>query len=184
MRLKISLDLDDTIVSFYDHYVNIFGLPKTDLDVTKKVRGILLKDKEFWLTQPLINIPNFIPHCYCTARLISKKLIKEQLRLNNLPRAPIYQIMGVGLSKYPRLKRAGVDVHIDDNIKNFIDLNLKGIPCLLINNKHNYNWGPVGRIFSLDKEEIEESYFLFKDTMFDYFKDLVDDYRREVLRQY
>ena len=178
MNLKISLDLDETIVSFYDHYVDTFGLPKTDLEITKKVRGVLLKDSEFWLTQPLINTPNFVPHCYCTARLISKKLIKKQLQLNDLPKAPIYQVMGVSLSKYPQLRRAGIDVHIDDSIKNFIDLNLKGIPCLLIDGKYNQEWGPIGRIFSLDKDEIEDTYHLFIDTMFDYFKDLVNEYRR------
>lgn len=178
MNLKASLDLDGTVFNWTDHYINNFGIPKTNLEVTKNVRGVLLKDKEFWLTQPLINTPNFIPHCYCTARLINKNLIRKQLKINNLPEAPIYRVYGVSLSKYPQLKRAGIDVHIDDSLKVFIDLNLKGIPCLLIDNSDNQEWGPIGRIFSLDKDEIEDIYHLFIDTMFDYFKDLVNEYKR------
>lgn len=176
--LKISLDVDGTIFNFVDHYINNFGVPKTNLEITKNVRGVLLKDKEFWLTQPLINTPNFIPYCYCTARLINKNLIKQQLKLNSLPKAPIYQVYGISLSKYPQLKRAGIDVHIDDSISNFIDLNLKGIPCLLIDNPDNQEWGPIGRIYSLNKEEITDCYYLFKDTLFDYFLDIVNEYRR------
>lgn len=182
MKIKVSLDLDDTVFNWNDYYKQIFGEPKNDLEVTKRIARMLLKDKKFWLSQPLINIPNFIPHCYCTARIIPKSLIKKQIQINNLPNVPVYQVFGFSLSKYSQLRRANIDVHIDDSVKNFIDLNSKGIPCLLIDRPHNQEWGPIGRIFSLNKEEIEESYFLFKDTMFDYFKDLVDDYRREVLR--
>lgn len=172
MNLKISLDLDDTIVSFKDHYISRFGIPKTDLEITKKVRGILLKDKEFWLSQPLINIPDFIPTQYTTARLISKNWIKQQLKLNNLPNSPVYQVMGISISK-AKMLRGRVDVHIDDNLNVFKDLNSKGIPCLLIDAPYNQEWGPIGRIFSLQKQEIEETYKLFIDTMFNNFNKLL-----------
>lgn len=171
--LKISLDLDGTIVDFNNHYISKFGMPKNDLEITKNVMGVLRKDKEFWMTQPLLNTPNFIPHCYCTARVISKEWIKEQLRMSLLPKAPIYQVFGVSLSKAPQLKRSGAAVHIDDSLYVFKDLNSKGIPCLLLDSSNNKEWGPIGRIYSLDKEEIEETYHLFKDTMFPYFKDLI-----------
>lgn len=173
MRLKVSLDLDDTIFSFYDHYISRFGKPKSDIEITKNIIGVLKKDKEFWLTQPLINTPNFMPHCYCTARLISKQLIKKQLEINNLPKVPIYQVFGYSISKVPQLKRSGADVHIDDSLHNFINLNLKGIPCLLLDSPNNQDWGPIGRIYSLDKDEIEETYHLFMDTMYPYFKELI-----------
>ena len=178
MTLKISIDLDDTILSFYRHFVDYFGEPKSDSEITKKVRGVLLNDKEFWLSQPLIDAPNFIPHCYCTARIIPKKLIREQIQLNNLPNAPIYQVFGFGLSKYAQLRRASANVHIDDSISNFIDLNSKGIPCLLIDRPHNQEWGPIGRIYSLDKDEIIDTYHLFKETMFDDFNLLINDLKK------
>lgn len=172
MRLKISLDLDDTILSFQNHYISRFGQPKTDLEITKNVRGILLKDKDFWLSQPLINIPNFVPTQYTTARLINKNWIKQQLELNNLPKCPIYQVMGVSISK-ARLLRGRVDVHVDDSLRVFKDLNSRGIPCLLIDAPHNQEWGPIGRIFSLNEEEINETYDLFMNTVFNNFKSLL-----------
>lgn len=171
---KISLDLDGTIVDFYNHYLSKFGHPKTDLEITKNVVGPLRKDTKFWLTQPLINVPNFIPHCYCTARVIAKKLIKKQLEINHLPKAPIYQVPGVSLSKYFQLKRSGAEVHVDDSLQVFMDLNLKGIPCLLLDSPGNQHWDePVGRIFSLDRDEIEDAYHLFKTTIFPHFKEFV-----------
>lgn len=172
MRLKISLDIDDTLVSFYQHYISKFGNPKSDLEITKKVRGILLKDKDFWLSQPLIRIPDFIPVQYTTSRLIPKTWIKEQLKLNDLPNSPVYQVMGVSLSK-AKMLRGRVDVHIDDSIKVFKDLNSKGIPCLLIDTPFNQDWGPIGRIYSLDIDEIENAYNLLKNTVFKDFKNLL-----------
>lgn len=172
MKLKVSVDLDDTILAFQNHYKERFGCPKNDFEITKNVRGILLKDKEFWMSQPLINFPNFIPTQYTTARLISKNWIKQQLKNNNLPNSPVYQVMGVSLSK-ARMLKGRVDVHIDDSLKVFKDLNSRGIPCLLIDAPHNQEWGPIGRIYSLNIEEIEDIYELFMNTVFNNFKKLL-----------
>lgn len=171
--IKISLDLDGTVLEFYNHYISRFGVPKTDLEITKNVVGPLRKDKDFWLTQPLINVPNFKPHCYCTSRVIEHRWIREQLVINNLPIAPVYQVHGVALSKYPQLKRSSANVHVDDSLSVFMDLNKKGQPCLLLDSPNNQSWGPIGRIYSLDKDEIEDTYHLFLDTMFPYFKELI-----------
>ena len=173
MNTKISLDLDGVLLEFYQHYLAKYGQPKDDLTITKHVMGELRHDKQFWLTQPLINSVNFIPHCYCTARVISKDWIKEQLEINHLPKAPVYQVFGVRLSKYPQLKRSGANVHIDDSLSVFIDLNLKGIPTLLLDAPNNQEWGPIGRIYSLDIDEILETYNLFKNTIFPHFKELL-----------
>jgi hypothetical protein len=172
-NLRVSCDLDDTIFSFIQHYYNRFGIPKTDLEITKNVRGVLLSDSDFWLSQPIIHALNFTPHCYCTARLITKNLIRKQLQINNLPEAPIYQVKGVALSKLPQIKRSRCDVHVDDSIRVFIDLNTHNVPCLLIDSEANREWGPIGRIYSLDKEEIEDAYNLFLTTIYPNFKDLL-----------
>ena len=182
MRLKISLDIDGTICDWWNPYLNKFGRPKTSLEITKNVSNKLRKDKAFWLALPVIEYPNFIPRQYTTARLINKDWIKEYLRTNHFPDAPVYQVLGYSLSKVPKLKMGGCDVHIDDSIDTFIRTNLEGIPTLLLDRPNNSEWGPIGRIFSLDKEEIEDSYFLFKDTVFNYFKDFVDDYKQRVFR--
>ena len=183
MMLKIGLDLDDTICDFLGPYLKRFGTPKKDTDITKNVNRILIKDKKFWMSLPVINRPNFVPTLYCTKRVHPKTWSKQFLIENGIPSAPIYQILCQLSSKAPRIK-GRVDVFIDDSISNFIDLNLKGVPCLLINNQHNQKWGPIGRIYSLDKEEIEECYHLFKDTLFSYFGEIVNDYRQKIPKQY
>lgn len=177
MILKIGLDIDDTICDFLGPYFERFGTPKKDCEITKNVSRILIKDKDFWMNLPIIHRPNFNPALYCTKRVHSKVWSKQFLEKNEIPVAPIYQVFSQTSSKAPRIK-GRVDVFIDDSISNFIDLNLNGIPCLLMDGKHNQGWGPVGRVFSLDKSEIEECYDLFRSTMFDYFKELVYEYRK------
>lgn len=176
--LKISLDLDGTIFDWENHFKNKFGTVTKESDITKIVRNKLVHDSEFWLTQPIINFPNFVPSIYCTARIISKYLIKKQLEINNLPKAPVYQILGYGISKYSKVKMGGCHLHIDDSLSVFIDLNKNGIPCLLLDSPSNQKWGPIGKIYSLDKEEIEECYHLFINTVFSDFKDLLEEYEQ------
>ena len=67
----------------------------------------------------------------------------------------------------------GCHLHIDDSLSVFKDLNSKGIPCLLLDTPNNQEWGPIGRIFSLDKDEILDIFNLFKETLFPYFKTLL-----------
>lgn len=172
MKLRIGLDIDDTICDFLGPYFRRFGLPKKDSDITKNVTRILVKDKDFWMNLPIIHRPDFIPTLYCTKRVHSKNWSKQFLEENDLPVAPIYQILCQRTSKAPGIK-GRVDVFVDDSISNFIDLNLNGIPCLLMDSSHNQRWGPIGRVFSLDKDEIEECYHLFIDTVFKDFKELV-----------
>lgn len=179
MSLRVGLDLDDTICDFLGPYYKRFGIPKRDSEITKNVSQVLIKDKDFWINLPVINRPNFNPTLYCTKRVNPKLWSKQFLEKNNLPSAPIYQVICQFSSKAPRIK-GKVDVFIDDSISNFIDLNLKGVPCLLMDGSHNRQWGPVGRLFSLNKEEIEECYNLFLATMFNHFKDIVDEYRSEI----
>ena len=150
------MDLDGCLCDFYGAYYAKFGVPKKDSDITKNVQNILLKDKEFWLNLPVLNELNFQPKQYTTARIIPKQWIKEYLAKELFPKAPIYQIYGYSLSKYSKIKMGGCDVHIDDSIHVFTDLNSKGIPCLLLDTPNNQDWGPIGRIYSLDKDEIED----------------------------
>jgi len=177
--LKIGLDLDDTVCDFIGPYLERFGVPKMDCEITKNVSRILIKDRDFWMNLPVIHRPDFNPTLYCTKRVHSKQWSKQFLERNGLPVAPIYQVFCQTSSKAPRIK-GRIDLFIDDSISNFIDLNLNGIPCLLMDGNHNQKWGPVGRIFSLDISEITDCYNLFRNTMFDHFKELVDDYRERI----
>ena len=116
---------------------------------------------------------NWAPAQYTTARTIKKKWIKDYLEKEGFPKAPVYQIFGYSLSKYHHIKAGGCHLHIDDSLSVFKDLNSKGIPCLLYDNPGNQDWGPIGRIYSLDINEIEDAYRLFINTIFPYFKKLI-----------
>ena len=61
MRLRIGLDIDDTVCDFINPYLKRFGIPHKDSEITRNVNRILIKDKEFWLNLPVINRPDFIP---------------------------------------------------------------------------------------------------------------------------
>ena len=41
---------------------------------------------------------------------------------------------------------------------------MAGIPCLLIDGDNNKEYGPILKIYSLDYDEIEDVYFLAKET--------------------
>lgn len=175
-RLRIGLDIDDTICSFISPYLKRFGKPKDDNEIANNVNKVLINDKNFWNNLPIINKPNFKPTLYCTNRVHNEIWTKEYLSLHNIE-APIYQT-----NDKPSKIKDKVDVFIDNDISNFIDLNEHKIPCLLMNDDYNKKWGPIARIYSLEYKEIECCYNLFMNTMYPYFKELVNEYRRNKIR--
>lgn len=175
MKLKVGLDIDDTICDFIGPYLQRFDIPRHDSEITKNVSRILIHDKKFWMSLPVINTPNFTPTLYCTKRIHPKEWSKQYLQKNNIPLAPIYQVYCQNSPKSAKIK-GRVDVFIDDSISNFIELNRSGIPCLLIDSVRNESWGPIGRVYSLDREEIEDCYHLFMSTVFPNFNNLLNDY--------
>lgn len=173
MRLRIGCDLDNVIADFSSGYIKRFGKwPKKDWCIDRNVRNILIHEKEFWLNLPVIRMPDFKPRLFCSARINSKNWTKKYLLSLGL-NSPLYQVPGYHLSKVGALK-GKVDVFIEDSLKNFIDLNLHGIPCLLIDTPDNRGWGPIGRIYSLKESEIIECYNLFINTVFHNFKGLLN----------
>lgn len=175
MKLRIGLDIDDTICSFMSSYLDKFGEPREDAEITRNVCRKLIKDRDFWLNLPIINRPNFEPTLYCTKRIHPKTWTRQYLIKNDLPVAPIYQVYCQASSKAPRIK-GRIDVFIDDSISNFLDLNLKGVPCLLIDSPYNRNvWGKEGRIFSLNIEEISVALDNLK-YLLPHFKDYINGY--------
>lgn len=179
--MRVGLDIDDVVAGFWDAYCDYFDTynnPKhlINANITKNVQRILKNDRNFWVNLSVINRPNFTPQLYCTKRVNSKLWTKEFILKNKLPNVPIYQMIYQHGNKADLIK-GKVDVFVDDSISNMIKMNLSGIPCLLMDTENNRDWGPVGRVFSLDKEEIEETCNLFKDTMFNYFKELCNEYR-------
>lgn len=173
MEIRIGLDIDGTLADFNSAYLKRFGKwPNKDWAITRNVQNILIKERDFWLNLPILRMPNFIPRLYCSARVNNKCWTKKYLKDNGFPDAFLYQIPGYKLSKYNILK-GRVDVYIEDSVKNFIDLNTKGIPCLLIDSPDNQNWGPIGRIYDLNYDEIEQAYYMFIEEILPYFNEII-----------
>ena len=165
-HLRISLDIDGVLADFETAYLKRFKQwPNYDWAITRNVANILIHERDFWLNLPVLNKIEFTPRMFCSARVNPKRWTKQYLRDHDFPEAPLFQVPGYKLSKAKALK-GRCDVHIEDSIKNFLDLNTKGIPCLLYNTKANENLGPIGRIYSLDYYEIEDTYHLFMETAF------------------
>lgn len=169
-KLRISCDIDGCLADFGAGYIKRFKKwPNYDWAITRNVTYILSKEPEFWLNLPVLNTLDFKPICYCSARINKAEWTKQYLNENGFPEAPLYQLPGYKLSKANVLKDK-CDVHIEDSVKNFIDLNLKGIPCLLYDTELNSHLGPILRIYSLSEEEITDAYYLGKETgIFDNF---------------
>lgn len=151
---RISCDIDGCLADFETGYLRRFKKwPNHDWAITRNVAHILVKERDFWLNLPVLNTLNFTPKMYCSARLNNRRWTKKYLEDNGFPKAPLYQVPGYHLSKAKTLK-GRCDVHIEDSMKNFLDLNSKGIHCLLYNTSDDIS--PVLQIKSLDVCEIEE----------------------------
>lgn len=155
---KISLDIDDVLAGWVDAWAERHGIkhPVTswNFDRLMSERFVKMKDdKEFWLSlKPLIkpeDLP-FEPHCYITARSIKQEWTEEWLfDVVGYPCAPVYSV-GFGNSKVDVAKSAGVDIHVDDAYKNFVELNNAGVCTYLWDTPQNkrYNVGHK-RLFDL-----------------------------------
>lgn len=163
--LRVGLDIDDVLAEFMETYLERFGSPKNDNEITWNVFNVLRKDKYFWENLPIINRINFVPELYCTKRVNNKQYTKNWLKNNGFPNRPVYQMYYQHGNKADMIK-GKVDVFVDDSVSNFIKMNLSGVPCLLLDKEYNQDWGPVGRIYYLDYEHIEESYELLMEIDF------------------
>lgn len=173
-KLRIGTDCDGVIDDFWNPYITKFGIPKSDKEITKNVQRKLQYDKEFWTTLPVLHRPNFDITLYCTKRTSLKSYLRQWLEENNFPIAPIYQVLYQKGNKAPYVK-GRVDVFIDDDINNFISMNLSGVPCLLMDNPTNKHFGPILKVYSLLREEIEDAFYLAKElNIFDNFKQYYD----------
>lgn len=159
-HLEIGCDLDDTIFGFSEGYLNRFKKwPKYDWAITRNVTHILSKERDFWIGLPVIRRPNFIPKLYCSSRVNKKRWSKIAIEINDLPNSPLYQVPGYNIPKSKYIK-GRVDVFIEDSPHQWKALNNAGIPCLLIDSPNNKEYGPLLKIYSLDEDEITDTFWL------------------------
>ena len=71
--------MDQVLDDFMGPYLKRFGIPKKPTDVTKNLQQILSKDREFWLSLPVINTLDFIPELYCSKRVNPKAWSKKMV---------------------------------------------------------------------------------------------------------
>lgn len=164
MRLKIGLDLDDTVCYWSREYFRIFR-SKKDKDIKDTLQNMLKKNRKFWVELPLKHMPDFEVALICTKRICPKSYSREYLRRHGINDAPIYQVTNY-YDKKSRFIKGRCDVFVDNDVSNFLELNSNGVPCLLITDESNTGYDTPHRISSLSYDEIENAYErLMKDTI-------------------
>lgn len=142
---KISLDLDDVIVSWTGEWAKYFGIPlpknwnfsyETDNNFKTFSKEKL---EDFYLHLPPLIKPeelDFNVHCYITSRSLDENITRKWIENHQFPTKPVYSL-GFGQSKVEAFKASGADYHIDDNYYNFIEMSKAGICCFLLTKPHN-----------------------------------------------
>ena len=146
---KIGLDIDEVICDWVGAWVKYWGMsvPSSwffDYDIVKRFdemrEGGTLN--QFYLDlKPKISptdIP-FEPHVYVTSRPIPTSVTQTWLEIHGFPLRPVITV-GVGESKVEAIKKAGVDIFVDDRYENFEELNRNCICCFLMDAPHNQRY--------------------------------------------
>lgn len=156
--MKIFLDIDDVILDWQNHYAKRFKceVPKRWSE-SKKMKdrlSILSKEKDFWLTIPVKNRPDFQPSGFISARGIPKAWTIESLRFNKIPGRSNVNHVAWGESKIDLLKSFDADIFIDDKYETFKECHENGIFCLLMDAPHNQHIKTKYRIYDLNINNI------------------------------
>lgn len=159
MKLRIALDIDDTILCWTEAHEARFNCKVKEMkssDVTKQVESLRL-DKTFWTNLKLLERPDFEAYIYATKRINPKSYTRENLRKVGLPVRPIYQIYSQEDNK-ARIIKGRCDVLIDDSWFNVQQALNSGLPALLITRPSNKHIDTKYRISHLNYNEIEDKY--------------------------
>jgi 5'(3')-deoxyribonucleotidase len=167
--IRIGLDIDDVLADFWGGYCKYFDTNNNpemleNYTITKNVERILKHDRNFWINLEVVDFPNFVPTLYCTKRVNNKVWTRKFLEINGFPIKPIYQIFTQSKNKADLIK-GRVDIFIDDSLRNVIQCNKEGLPTLLYNTERTKDF-PMFKIFSLDKEEIIDTYVFMKNNVY------------------
>lgn len=151
---KIGLDIDGVICEWTKPWIKYHNLPSMptswffDRDIVEKF-GEMRKKKvldNFYLGLPVLTRPEdipFEPHCYCTSRPVDTRITERWLHKHGFPARPVLTVP-LGTSKVEVLKKAGVEIFVDDRFDNFVELNKAGIPTFLFDAPHNQRYLDIG----------------------------------------
>lgn len=149
---KFGLDIDEVICDWVGPWTTLWNLPEPtswffDYNIGDKFEEMRKKGTldEFYLSLPVRTKPEdipFEPHCYVTSRPIDTEVTKKWLAKNGFPQRPVITVP-VGTSKVEAIRKAGVDIFVDDRYDNYEELNRHGLCCFLFDAPHNrrYNVG-------------------------------------------
>ena len=159
--IRIGLDIDDVLANFWKGYCEYFDTDNNpemldDYRITRNVERVLKYDRNFWINLEVVDFPNFIPELYCTKRVNNKRWTKKFLEINGFPDRPIYQIFSQHKNKADLIK-GRVDIFIDDSLRNVLQCNKANLPTLLYHTPSTEDF-PMFKIYSLDKDEILDTY--------------------------
>lgn len=155
-KKRIGLDIDDVLCDFMKPWFEIYGsdeiqnwLQSVDKDDNKKKQynppihfnfSYEIKQKldtipkkeleQFYSELPKINAVPFEPICYITSRKIDNSITEKWLEKNKYPTVPV-----VGNSS--KVDINNIEIFVDDNYKNYCELNNAGICCYLFDAPHN-----------------------------------------------
>ena len=161
--MNILLDIDDVIFDWHGAYAKRFNvkIPKRWMEYKGKFKerlDLVKNEKDFWLTLPLKNSPNFIPKGFVSARSVPKSWTVQSLKLKNIPgRSNVHQVPW-GKSKIQLLKELDCDIFIDDKYATFKECHENGIFCLLMDAPHNQHINTEYRVFDLNINNILQKY--------------------------
>lgn len=153
---RIGLDIDDVLADFCGAYADKYGLdePKSWLWSYKMKNNMADKNEwaDFLSCLPRKIEPNEIPFepcCYVTSRCVDSSITEGWIERNGFPCSPVITV-GHDESKVEALKKAGVEIFVDDRYDTFVELNANGICCYLMDAPHNRRYD-VGyrRIYKL-----------------------------------
>lgn len=149
---KIGLDIDEVICDWVGPWTKMWNTPEPtswyfDYELIKKFDEMREKRvlNDFYLSLPAKCRPEeipFEPHCYVTSRPIDTEITKKWLEKNGFPLRPVLTVP-VGTSKIEAIRKAGVEIFVDDRFENYEELNRNGLCCFLFDAPHNqrYNVG-------------------------------------------
>jgi len=138
MLPKIGLDIDGILADWTGAWNKLYpemsATPSSwyfDRKVSKRFEAMRTDGTldDFYLNiEPLLrpeDLP-FEPHCYITARPVSKEITEQWLDKHNFPGRKVISLE-LRQSKVEAAKEAGVEVFVDDCYENFVELNNGGI---------------------------------------------------------